>query len=184
MIARAVRLIWVVLAEMAILLNLAALPGPELIEDGTLSGGWIPIEDEEIIHKLQFPEMYPPVLYLPDLRTLPPTNLLLQILRGQGVTRLRFTNTIWNSGPGDLEMRAKPFPVPGAVHVSQYILREDGEGVLQEAGVFDYHDIHGHWHWEGFSIYQIWSLTPAGNLNRIVASSDKVGYCLIDMAPY
>ncbi|NUM43194.1 MAG: hypothetical protein HUU38_00695 [Anaerolineales bacterium] len=146
--------------------------------------GFVPLEDQEVIRRLQFPDEFPPELILPDLRTLPPTELQLEILRGLGITRVRFTNTIWNSGPGDLEMRAAPFPLPGAVQVSQVIPRSDGTLVFQNAGVFDYHDVHEHWHWEGFSIYQVWSLTPFGALDQVVASSDKVGYCLLDMAPY
>jgi hypothetical protein len=185
MIVHALHMVWVNLLGFAFLLNIAALPRPVwFVETPSPSSGWIPLEDEAVIHKLQFPEMYPPTLLLPDLRTLPPTDLLLQILRGQGVTRLRFTNTIWNSGPGDLEMRASPFPLPGAIQVSQTMFRTDGTPIFQAAGIFDFHEVHGHWHWDGFSIYQVWSLTPTGNLDQIVASSDKVGYCLIDMAPY
>jgi hypothetical protein len=145
---------------------------------------WVPVEDEEAIRRLQFPELYPPAALLPDLRTLPPTDLLLQILRGQGITRLRFTNTIWNSGPGHLEMRAAPIPLPGTVKVFQYIYRDDGSTIFQDAGLFAFHDVHGHWHWDGFGIYRVWSLTPEGGLDQVIASSDKVGYCLIDMAPY
>lgn len=145
---------------------------------------FVPLEDTETIRRLQFPELYPPDPILPDLRTLPPTDIQLEILRGLGVTRIRFTNTIWNSGPGDLEMRAAPFPLPGAVQVSQVIPLSDGTFIYRDAGVFDYHDVHEHWHWEGFSVYQVWSLTPDGMLNEVVAASDKVGYCLLDMAPY
>ena len=165
------------------LLSLANLP-PFGVAATASAWEWIPVEDKTPTPHLQIPDLYVPQLILPDLRTLPPTDLLLQIVRGQGITRLRFTNTIWNSGPGHLEMRAVPFPLPGAVHVSQIILDEDGGEHFHEAGVFDYHDVHEHWHWEGFSLYKVWSLTPEGGLSEIVASSDKIGYCLLDMTPY
>lgn len=165
-------------------LGVITLPSHPVLAVDAPDANWIPWEDEETIRRLQYPELYPPELLLPDLRTLPPTDLLLQILRGQGLTRLRFTNTIWNNGPGDLDMRAAPFPLPGAVQVSQVIRRTDDSEMFQPAGVFDYHDVHAHWHWEGFSVYQVWSLTPTGRLDQVVASSDKVGYCLLDMAPY
>ncbi|HLF90042.1 MAG TPA: lysyl oxidase family protein [Anaerolineales bacterium] len=178
--------LWSCLLGFAALLNIATLPRPipENAHPFLAQSEWIPLEDETFIQRLQYPEKFPPALHLPDLRSLPPTDLLLQILRGQGITRLRFTNTIWNSGPGALEMRAAPFPLPGAVQVFQVILRTDGTSIFQNAGLFDYHDVHGHWHWDGFSIYQVWSLTPGGALDQLVASSDKVGYCLIDMEPY
>lgn len=146
--------------------------------------GFVPLEDQATIHRLQFPEQYPPELILPDLRTLPPSELQLEILRGLDMTRIRFTNTIWNSGPGDLEMRAAPFPLPGAVQVTQVIHRTNDTTIYQSAGLFDYHDVHAHWHWDGFSSYRVWSLSSIGALDRVVASSDKVGYCLLDMAPY
>lgn len=162
--------------------NLAALPGMGFWD--AHDPDWVPLEEEAAIHELQYPELHPPVPYLPDLRTLPPTDLLLQILRGQGVTRLRFTNTIWNSGPGHLELRATPSPLPGVVHVAQFILLSDGSAVQHAAGLFDFHEAHGHWHWVGFSVYQVWSVGSDGQLDELVASSDKVGYCLIDVAPY
>lgn len=163
----------------------AVLIWPRGILANSLSDqGFVPLEDQATIHRLQFPEQYPPGLILPDLRTLPPTELQLEILRGLDMTRIRFTNTIWNSGPGDLEMRAAPFPLPGAVQVSQVIRRTDATILYQSAGLFDYHDVHEHWHWEGFSSYRVWALTPTGVLDRVVASSDKVGYCLLDMVPY
>ena len=90
----------------------------------------------------------------------------------------------WNSGPGDLEMKASPFVLPGAVQVFQVVENEDGTEFSNTAGLFDFHETHKHWHWVGFSVYRVWSLTPDGNLSEIVSSSDKVGYCLLDLDPY
>ncbi len=120
---------------------------------------------------------------LPDLRTLPPSELELQIL-GSRIKRLRFTNTIWNGGPGDLDMRASIIDELGVVQVTQYLWRQDGSSEKQQAGVFDFHAAHGHWHWEGFSIYRVWSLDRNGSPMEVVASSDKIGYCLIDVDRY
>ena len=174
---------WGSLIGLAALLNIAALPGPVAAGAAPISGvpEWIPLDDAVVLQEFFTP---PPTLLLPDLHTLPPTDLHLEIFRGEGIIRLRFSNTIWNSGPGDLELRAAPFPLPGAVHVTQYIYRGDGSIEFHEAGLFDFHDVHGHWHWDDFSLYEIWSVTPVGTLNERVAASDKVGYCLIDVDPF
>jgi hypothetical protein len=144
----------------------------------------IPLEDQAVLEYLFSPDGVPMPVLLPDLHTLPPTDLHLQIFRREGITRLRFSNTIWNSGPGDLELRATRFPLPGAVFVTQYIHRSDGTFLFHEAGLFDFHDVHGHWHWDGFSRYEIWNVYQTGELRQRVASSGKVGYCLIDIAPF
>jgi hypothetical protein len=123
-------------------------------------------------------------LLLPDLRTLPPTDLHLQIFNDTEVRRLRFSNTIWNAGPGDLELLGEPAPNTGDVRVEQFIKHRRGEPVKRSTGQFYYNFEHGHWHWEGFAIYEIWSLTPSGQLGELLAYSDKVGYCLIDIETY
>jgi hypothetical protein len=125
----------------------------------------------------------PSALILPDLRTLTPFDLQLQVLQGSGVRRLRFANTIWNSGPGDLDLHAAPFTLPGGVRVFQNIPTNDGDSVTLEAGVFDFHPAHGHWHWEGFGLYQVLAVSETGQAGQVVAQSDKVGYCLIDVDP-
>jgi hypothetical protein len=33
---------------------------------------------------------------------------------------------------------------------------------------------------EGFALYRLWSLTLNGGLDRVVSSSDKLSYCLMD----
>ena len=120
---------------------------------------------------------------LPDLHTLPPQNLLIQLIRSSGIKRLRFSNTIYNSGPGDLDLRALPISIPGAVRVTQYVPGADGNILLHEAGVFDFHVEHGHWHWVGFGLYEVLTVTDTGVPGEVVAQSDKVGYCLIDVDP-
>lgn len=176
----------IILLPAAILLFLSAFPGPVIAFEGLPSPtpGWIPLEDDAVIARRQYPQYYPPPELLPDLRTLTPTDLQLEILRGDRVRRLRFSNTIWNSGLGPLEMRGVLAEEPGRVRVTQHIQRSDGTQILYDAGVFHYHAEHRHWHWEGFSIYQIWSVTPTGQLDELMIDSDKIGYCLIDVSRY
>jgi hypothetical protein len=175
---------WVI--QVLVVLIGLMIPTPAAAVEVILPSGSeiIPLEDTQDILKMQYPQRYPPPILLPDLRTLAPGDLQLEILRGSGVTRLRFSNTILNSGSGPLELRGLLFSDNSYVKVTQQLYRSDGTSVNHQAGSFFYHDVHGHWHWEGFSIYQVWSVTDTGNLDQLLVSSDKVGYCLIDVALY
>jgi hypothetical protein len=119
---------------------------------------------------------------LPDLQTLTPSDMHLQVLSDR--VRLRFSNTIWNSGPGDLEMRASLIQPLGQVTVYQVIDGLSGEASFERAGQFQFHPAHDHWHWDGFSVYEIWSIDEAGNPLSRMLTSGKIGYCLIDDEPY
>ncbi|NLG71869.1 MAG: hypothetical protein GX495_07515 [Chloroflexi bacterium] len=117
-------------------------------------------------------------VFLPDLRTLPPHDLQLVVQSGKKV--IRFSNSVWNSGPGVLELRGKLDAEEDTLQVTQHLYGRGQTQVLQDVGTFSYHAEHTHWHWEGFSSYEIWSTGPEGDLDRIVARSDKVSYCMMD----
>ena len=123
-------------------------------------------------------------MLLPDLRTLPPDGLRLEIDRRNGIRLLRFANTIWNSGSGPLEMHGDRPRGADTVDVRQLIRFEDGQEIYYDAGQFHYHVEHGHWHWENFSLYQVWTVAPNGRLMDLAVYSDKVGYCLFDVSRY
>lgn len=125
---------------------------------------------------------YPEPLLLPDLVTLQPTDLRLVVNPESENKAIRFSNHILNRGPGMLEMIGQFSAETGMVHVSQVIFGDHFYTTEKETGIFYYHDSHSHWHWEGFSEYRVWSVSPSGSLENIVASSDKVGYCLEDVA--
>lgn len=115
---------------------------------------------------------------LPDLRTLPPHDL--QIIVRSDKKAIRFSNSVWNSGPGILELRGELDDDQQTLQVTQHLFGRDQTQALQDVGTFSYHAEHTHWHWEGFSSYEIWSTGPEGELDRIVARSDKVSYCMMD----
>ena len=48
-------------------------------------------------------------------------------------------------------------------------------------GEFVFHPGHNHWHLESFSLYELWSLSESGTLDKVAATSDKVSYCLRDI---
>jgi hypothetical protein len=125
----------------------------------------------------------PARLLLPDLVTLPPYHLRVIVDRSANRKILRFTNAIANLGEGPLELRGMHDHASGEVAVEQYIYLEDRSVLTAPVGVFHFHDIHNHWHWDGFSLYEVWSvITPSGELDELLYSSDKVGYCLRDDA--
>ncbi|HUF37441.1 MAG TPA: lysyl oxidase family protein [Anaerolineales bacterium] len=170
------------LAILSLLLLTASTPNDEI--DELVTAGVVPPAARQGEHRLNPANPAEPVLILPDLRTLPPVDLQLQLFPGSGIRRLRFANTIWNSGPGDLDVHATAFALPNTVRVRQYIPTMEGDPILQEAGIFDFHEAHGHWHWEGFGLYEVLSVAETGRLGDIVAASDKIGYCLIDVDPH
>jgi hypothetical protein len=118
-------------------------------------------------------------LLWPDLRTLPPSDFEIRNL-SRGRRMLRLANTVWNSGQGPLELMGKLNPVTQQTRVQQRLYAEDGAVDAYDVGEFVWHPGHDHWHFEDFAVYQLWSLTPHGELERVVASSIKLSYCLID----
>jgi hypothetical protein len=176
-----IRSLWLAFRSIFSTFFLAAIAGVSPVH-ASESANWIPLEEQTEIRQRQYPEKYPAPLFLPDLQTLPPSDLRLEEAAGKKF--VRFANTIWNRGPGLLELRGAYNREAGTISVTQNIYREDGELQERQAGEFEFHATHGHWHWEAFSLYQVWSVKPDGGLDQPVTISDKVGYCLRDIAPH
>ncbi len=121
-----------------------------------------------------------PDLLLPDLQTLPPSDLRIEIDSQNGDKLLRFTNSILNGGADALEVRGVFNLRTGKTAVTQYIVQRDGSAEEHAAGEFVFHPGHDHWHLENFALYQVWSLTRQGDLDAVVAFADKISYCLRD----
>lgn len=103
----------------------------------------------------------PEPLY-PNLKTLKPIDLRFDTIRRSGTTRyvLRFSNTVWNSGRGPLELRGKTVDTPSGkkTKVSQRIYDSAGTHRTTEAvGLFVYHPSHEHMHFGDFAEYQLWT---------------------------
>ena len=175
-------------APLAIVLSSENMPArnsndQSLSKNNFQAPGWVPWEDESEIERRQYSDRFTSRLLLPDLQTLSPTDFRLVIDSQSQRKFIRFSNHIWNHGPGVLEFRGAYNPEKETVRVSQNLYREDGSLLQKSSGEFHFHPIHGHWHWEGFSLYEVWSLSSSGNIDGLLASSDKVGYCLRDIAP-
>ncbi len=121
-------------------------------------------------------------LPLPDLQTLPPTDVRLVADWSTGRTYVRFSNAILNSGPGPLELIGLPDPAVGVIRVTQRILSPQGEILDEQAfGEFVFHPYHNHWHLEDFANYEVWSLDERGQLDAVIGTGNKVSYCVTDM---
>jgi hypothetical protein len=118
-------------------------------------------------------------LPLPDLRTLPPFDLKIILLPG-GSRELRLSNTVWNSGEARLELEGLVDPAVERARVVQRVYAQTGLSFERTMGEFVWHPEHSHWHFDRFSLYELWRLSPDGRLEELVSSSDKVSYCVID----
>src|SRR4051794_30458160 len=94
------------------------------------------------------------------------------------VTRcLRFTTGPRNAGPGPFEIDYDPasaglgVQTPGPAY--QRVYYSDGTSFLRPAGQFQFHAVHGHYHYLGFLKFELYhvgaahKLTPAGSGNKI-----------------
>ena len=93
---------------------------------------------------------------------------------------LRMTTAVANVGTGPLELRG------GTIHgdtqdVQQRIYNADGTFTDQLAGTFVYHPEHGHVHFEEFTQFRLRAVLADGGVGNVVASGDKVSYCLLDV---
>jgi Lysyl oxidase len=124
--------------------------------------------------------------HLPDLRTLPPTDLAFRILSsktGSSGDEIRFSNTIWNGGEGPFELRA--VNAGGTTTAYQRVYTHDASGnpsLASEtpAGTFTFHSAHNHWHFEGFARYELRAVNPDGGMGAVLRTSAKVSFCMID----
>ena len=65
--------------------------------------------------------------------------------------QLRLTTAMANIGFGNLEVRGGAILADGSQEVYQRIYNDDGTFTDRLAGTFEYHDTHGHIHFEDFA---------------------------------
>jgi hypothetical protein len=127
----------------------------------------------------------------PDLKTLTPTDLHFATATINGTTHnvLRFSNMVWNSGEGPMELRAKTVNTTAGkkTRVKQRIYDDAGGYITRLAGDMVYHPTHNHFHFENFASYELWTRT---DYDMWVASGSSQGqaqrratkrtFCLMD----
>ena len=114
---------------------------------------------------------------LPDLATLPPYDL--RVVAGPRRRILRFSNAVWNQGPGTLELVGYPLTIRTSP-VFQKLATSAGISFQHDVGFLEFHPEHHHWHWDGFSLYEIWYTDAQGQPTHLATTSSKVSYCMMD----
>jgi len=127
---------------------------------------------------------------LPDLKvwvgpTRPAGLYDAEIVVAGGQTRLRFANTVVNVGVGALELHGV-VNSSGEQPAYQRIYYQDGhfEDLLVGVFVFAGHEDHNHFHFRDFAIYRLRQVTSGGGVGNVVATSDKVSFCITDSDEY
>jgi phosphodiesterase/alkaline phosphatase D-like protein len=130
----------------------------------------------------------------PDLKVLPPRDIRLDRTDVTGSDSgktgvrnvLRFTNTVWNAGEGDLLVRGD---INGQTTgpATQVVRDTAGDTLEFPAGSFSWHAAHEHMHYTGWGIYQLWTAADyAAWLNdgrppRVVGQNGaKTTSCILD----
>ncbi|HEX3561721.1 MAG TPA: LamG-like jellyroll fold domain-containing protein, partial [Solirubrobacterales bacterium] len=117
-------------------------------------------------------------LQYPNLKTLPPRDLRFDTADVDASEAtvmhnvLRFSNTVWNAGPGTLEVRGLIDLTTKTGPATQRVY-DDGGGFTEfPAGSFYYHAAHQHYHYDNWGRYELW--TKAG-YEAWLASGRTVG---------
>jgi len=97
-----------------------------------------------------------------------------------GNTLLRLTTAMGNTGEGAMEIRGGAALPGGGQEVFQRIYNDMGGSRDRLAGTFTYHPTHGHTHFDGFAQYHLREVTVDNGVGAIIASGDKVSFCLLD----
>ncbi|HEX6394638.1 MAG TPA: lysyl oxidase family protein [Acidimicrobiales bacterium] len=95
---------------------------------------------------------------------------------------LRFTTGPRDAGPGTFEIDYNPSA--GAANLNdvpafQRLYYSDGTSFVRPAGHVEFHDTHGHFHYDGFLKFQLYHVGANHTLSR-AGSGTKVGLCPAD----
>ena len=144
-----------------------------------------------------------PVTLLPNLQLIPPYEFTFKGSLGslaygtsatgsctpddtveyQGVRCLRFSVGPANVGAGPLELRFEAMQglvAPGTAY--QRLYRSDGSFSEREAGTFEYHKTHTHYHHTGFGSLELYKVTDRkrGTMTK-AGRGPKQGFCTADV---
>jgi hypothetical protein len=121
-----------------------------------------------------------PVMLLPNLQIMPPEQLYIQYEQNVSKKSLRFSTIITNIGQGPLEMWGQYDPITGKTVATQHI-QSRNEVLEKFIGYFVYHSTHFHWHYENFTVFELWSYDKSdGTLRQLLATTGKMSFCITD----
>jgi hypothetical protein len=110
-----------------------------------------------------------PRALLPDLVVRQPGDLWIQE-GDDGLREIRFSTAVANLGEGPLEMHGR-YEEGGGTLASQRILNVDGSTTDREVRRFVFHPDHEHWHFEDFTVFELWSVDGDDRLVDLVATT-------------
>ncbi len=128
----------------------------------------------------------------PDLKTLPPRDLRFDQTdvdpdSGNVVHNvLRFSNTVWNSGSGPLEVRGQIDSKTKAGAAVQRVYDDAGGFANFAAGSFYWHAAHSHYHYDDWGRYELWTKAgydawiASGRTQGTPTVGSKTTSCMID----
>lgn len=125
-------------------------------------------------------------VHYPDLQTLKLSDVKFQRIRSTGQKFIRLSNTAANLGQGRFELRPVHDAATGTTVAYQRLYSHDAGGdwylTGEEAiGTFEFHSLHGHWHFDDFALYELRNIAADGQIGeQVLASSGKVTFCIID----
>lgn len=96
---------------------------------------------------------------------------------------LRFDQVLQNVGEGPVELRFdREAGVLQDEQVVQRVYRSDGTFKDLDAGLVEFHPVHGHYHFKGFAQSELWRTDANGNPagTEPAATGDKVSFCVAD----
>lgn len=107
------------------------------------------------------------------------------MIEGSSQKLLRFSNAVPNVGAGPLDLYATVQP-DGTTFAYQRVWNDNGTFSDYQAGTFVFagHESHNHWHFADFADYNLRSVTEGNGVGALVATSQKVTFCLMDVTRY
>ena len=87
-----------------------------------------------------------------------------------------------NRGAGPLELYGVVNSTTGETDAYQVVYHDNGARLTYHVGTFSFagHATHNHWHFDEFAKYELRNASTGA----LVASSDKVSFCLLDLDDY
>jgi hypothetical protein len=93
-----------------------------------------------------------------------------------GSSEIRFSTRSWNNGTGPLELRAGDIDSEGQ-QVDQRVYKSDGSYEDYFVGKFVWHELHNHFHFENYALY---NLAPINAPGGSIKSGTKTTFCVMD----
>jgi hypothetical protein len=110
---------------------------------------------------------------------LPPRELFI-VDDGNGTRKIRFSTTVANLGEGPLDLTGRPDATGATITATQRIFLDDGSADEKVVGTFMFHPAHVHWHFEDFTVLELWTYDGSGELDRLLRTTGKATFCALD----